>query len=271
MYAYGMHNRILRDPGAEGGGGAPAGGAAGGSAGAAAGAQGGAAGGSSGASAPEYVSRQDFESFSQRIEQSLSSFSRPEPKRDEGKSGEPKFPELADYDFKKPGEVQRYEMDKRAYFRHLDKQEDAKEREKAEGEGRRKDAMMSHFQRMRDYEKQNPGAAEALRKAGATQVLNEVKEAIYASKSSAEIVHYLAQNKDVAAELNELAETDGLDAVRFRLGEVAATIRAEQKAAKAAEEAAKDRPPRQNFRGNTGTSKANKSHEERFSRFHTAG
>lgn len=275
MYAYGMNIRILRDPGSEGGGGAaPAAGAQGG----AAGGQGGAQGGSQGGAAPEYLSKADFESFRNELTGHLSRLSRPEPSdnhrsdgEDKGRRGDPKFPEISDFDFKKPGEIQRYEDAKADYYEwRREQRAEAKQREKSEKEAPMR-AEREHFTRLKDYRKENPDYDADMSKAGNIQVLDEVKHAVYASKNSPAVVHYLAKHKDEAAELNFLAESEGLDAVRERIGEISATIRAEKQAAKANEEAAKDRPPRQNFRGNTGTAKQGKSPEERFSRFHSAG
>lgn len=272
MYTHGMNLRILRDPGSEGGGGAAPGAAAGAQGGSAAGA--GAQGGAQGGAAPEYVSKADFESFSQRMEQSLSRFSQPpsddrRSEGDKGKPGAPKFPNLSDYNFNKPGEIERYENDKEDYYDWRREQKAEEKRKTSDAESATKRNLLSHFERMREYEKANPGANAALQKAGATQVLTPVKEAVYASRDSAAIVHYLAQNKETAMELNELAETEGMDSVRYRIGEIAATIRADAKAAKANEEAAKDRPPRQNFRGNSASANRKPSLEERFSRFHS--
>jgi hypothetical protein len=275
MYAYGMKFRIQRDPGSEGGGGAaPAAGAQGG-AGAAAGGQGAGQAGQ-GAAAPEYLSKADFESFRNELTSHLSRLT-PAERREEREErgsrdkGAPKFPELSDYDFKKPGEIQRYEDAKADYYEWRREQKSAeKDRERSEKEAPQR-AAREHATRLKEYRKENPDFDADMSKAGGIHVLNEVQTAIYSSKNSPAIVHYLAKNKSEAQELNFIAESEGVDAVRERLGEIAATIRAEKQAAKAAEEAAKDRPPKLNFRGNTGTAKQGKSPEERFSRFHSAG
>lgn len=263
MYTQGMNVRILRNMGGEGGGAAaPAAAPAAGSAPAAS--------DNGGASAPQYVSKQDFDSFSsnfrRELQESLSRFNQPKPEsRGQGEPGEP---DPSKYDFTKPGELSRYNADLRKHFRHLDKQEEAAERAKSEGENRSKETLQGHRARMKDYFKDNPTAEEEIRKSGAVEVLEQVKMAVYASKNSPAIVHYLAKNKAVAQELDEILETEGIESVRERIGEIHATIKAEKQIAEATAKAAADRPPRQSFRGNSGSATKQLSAEERYARFH---
>ncbi|HEY8994267.1 MAG TPA: hypothetical protein VIM71_06385 [Lacunisphaera sp.] len=273
-----MNFRILRDPGSEGGGGAAPGGAAGaqGGTGAAAGGQGAGQAAGQGSAAPEYLSKADFESFRNELTSHLSRLSRPEPSEgrssggDKGKQGDPKFPELADFDFKKPGEIQRYEDAKADYYEWRREQKSAeRDREKSEKEAPQR-AAREHAGRLKEYRKENPDFDADMSKAGGIHVLNEVQTAIYSSKNSPAIVHYLAKNKSEAQELNFIAESEGMDAVRERLGEIAATIRAEKQLAEANAKAAKDRPPRQSMRGPVADSKNNPSKEERYRRYQDA-
>lgn len=230
------------------------------------------AGGESGAGQPQYVSKADFDALRNDFTSKISQFSRSNQSSDSSnkKPSDPSNPNIKDYDFQKdPEALDRYNRDVYKYHRHLERQEEAKEKGENEARDKARGTIQGHRQRMSEFQKANPEAAEALKKAGAVEVLDDVKFAVYASKSSAEIVHYLSQHKEVARELDEIAEVEGLDSLRYRVGEISATIKAEAKLAEAQAAAAKDRPPRQNFRGNSGSANRKPSLEERFSRFHS--
>lgn len=255
--------RVLRSPeGGEGGGAAPEQGAGGVTD---AGNQ-----QASAPQAPEYLSKADFDAFRNELTGHLSRLtpSQREERESKGdKSGAPTEPDPSKYDFTKPGELTRYNQDNYRYFRHLDRMEEAKEAEAKQAQERLQATEKGHKARLAEYRKENPSFDEDMRKAGNIQVLNEVKAAIYASKNSPAIVHYLAKNKDVAQELNEMAEMEGVEEVRYRIGEISATIKAEKLALEANAAAAADKPPRQNFRGNSGSAHRTLSAEERYARF----
>jgi hypothetical protein len=267
MYTHGMNVRILRNMGGEGGGAAPAAAApAGGEA-----PQGGAGGEGSGTPAPQYLTKADLESFSSSLRnefsQQFSRLNRPDPKPDSGKQGEPGEPDPSKYDFKQAGELSRYNADLRKYFRHLDKQDADKEAsEKAREEAPRK-AFKEHKSRLDAYKKDHPEFEEDRKKAGAIQAMPDVSAAVYASKSSPAVLHYLIKNSDVVEELNDMAHDGDTGGIRERIGEIAATVRAEEKRLEAEAKAAGDRIPRQNFRGAGASPKKAVTAAERYARF----
>jgi hypothetical protein len=270
MYTHSMNLRILRNM-AGGEGGAAAGAAAGAAQGGAG--EGAAAGGEGSQQAPQYLTKADLESFSgsfrSEIAQQLSRLNRPEPKAKAEKQGsdEPNHPDPSKYDFKgDPQALTRYNEDLRKYFRAQDKREAAAEAaEAAKAEAPRK-AFKEHKTRLDAYKKDHPEFEEDRKKAGAIQAMPEVSTAVYASKASPAILHYLIKNSDVVEELNEMAHDGDAGGIRERLGEISATIRAESKRVEAEAAAAKDRPPRQNFRGPSGPANRKASLEERFAR-----
>lgn len=266
MYSQSMI-RIYRSPeGGEGGGAGETSPAAGDASGASAGA-GAAEGGAAGGSAPSYVSKTDFDSFANEIRQNFSRFNQPKPEAAKAESGAPNEPDPSQYDFKKPGELNRYNRDVYKYHRHLERQEEAQESAKTESEASRKKNETGHLQRVSEYRKANPEYDADLKKSGNIMVLDEVKHAIYASKNSASVLHYLAKNPGSADELDLLAQTDGIDAVRERVGEMAAEMRRAKESMGNTEAAARVRPPRQNLRGGASSGNRTLSNAERFERF----
>lgn len=270
MYNSSMMHRVLRDPGSEGGGGAaPAGnGGAQGGAGASGAGDAGAQGG--GQQTPQYVSKADFDALRNEFSSQLSRFSqqaRPESRPADGKSGDPSEPDPSRYDFQKPGELSRYNADLRKYWRHLDKQESAEEARKKEAEEAPRRISQDHYKRVADYKKANPDYDTDRQKAGRIEMPPEVIQSIYGCDDSPAIQHHIFKNPDLAQELTFIAESQGMDALRYRLGKISASIEAEAKIAEANAKAASDRPPRQNFRGNSGSANRTPSMEERFARF----
>lgn len=265
MYTQGMI-RLYRSP--EGGEGGGTGDDPAGDPGAAAGA-GAAEGGAAGGSAPQYATKADLEAFASRFEQNLSRFSRPEPKSESQASpSEPKKPNVKDYDFQKdPDALERWQQDTYKWLRHQEKAQEAEERTKSEREASVKKNESGHLQRVQDYRKANPEFDADMKKAGNILVVDEVKHAIFASKNSAAVQHYLAKNPGAADDLNLLAQTEGLESVRERIGEMAADMRRAKESLNSTESAARVRPPRQNLRGGSSSGNRNLSQEERFQRF----
>jgi hypothetical protein len=263
--------RIYRSPEAGEGGGSPAGAGAEGAG--ASGAGEGAPAGNSGAATPEYLSKADFESFRSEFQQTIQRLTpaeRREQAAEGNKPGTPSKPDLNAYDFKKPGELDRYNLDNYKYLRHLDKQEEAKENEtKAAEEKTRKDKQ-GHASRTSEYAKANPSyVADIKAAAGKINVNNPVASAIYGSKNGVLAVHYMAKNPGADQELNLLADTDGPDAVRERIGEMAAEMRAQSKALESNTLAAGQRPTRFNTRGAAGGGTRSKSAADRFADFNS--
>jgi hypothetical protein len=115
-------------------------------------------------------------------------------------------------------------------------------------------------------ERAHPEYDADIKAAGIIQVLDEVKHAIYSHRSSAAIVHHLAKNKALVEELNN---AEDVQEVLFKVGEIAASIRAEEEARKKNAEAAGQRPLRFTNRSSlNGGAKSDTSKEERFQRFH---
>jgi hypothetical protein len=123
------------------------------------------------------------------------------------------------------------------------------------------------MQRVAEYKKENPAFATDMQKAGNIQVFDEVKHAIFASKNSPAILHYLFQNPGAAEDLNLLAQSEGLEAVREQIGEYADAMRQKKEQIGNAEAAARVRPPRQNIRGGSSSGDRKMSPSERYERF----
>jgi hypothetical protein len=227
---------------------------------------------SSPASTPEYVSRSDFESFRNELSGYFRESAR---NRQDNRSESPKDskpsearePNENDYDFRKVEDVRRYNKDVYSWHRHQERQEEAKTNAEKEVTERLRKTESGHRQRIAEYRKENPSFDDDLRKAGNISVHDMVKQAIYRSKSSAPLVHYLALNKGLADELNELADIGEHEDLMERVGEIVAQMKAEKSALEANSQAAKDRPPRQNFRGNSPSKDREPTLEERFNRF----
>lgn len=265
MYHHNMI-RIYRSPDAGEGGGAAAP-----EAGAAGAAAPGAAGNTSGeAAAPQYVAKADFDSFANEIRQGFSRFSRqPEPAKADGneKKGERERPDPSKYDFKNdPKALQRYEDDLDEYRYETRKKREQEESQKNERETSLKKNEQGHRQRLADYRKENPDFDADAKKAGNILVLDDVKRAIFGSKNSAAVQHYLFKNPGAAEELNLMAESEGLESVRERIGEYAYAMRQQKDKNESTERAAAVRPPRQSFRGSSANGERKLSIEERYNR-----
>lgn len=182
--------------------------------------------------------------------------------------GPAKRPSPKDYDFDKdPEALQKYE-DALDDWRDARRQEKAtKERTENEAKERTEKTQKGHQARVLDYKKENPSFDDDVKKAGPLQGEPEVTQAVFSHPNSAAIVHHIAQNKAILDELNQISLTEGRESVLYRVGEIAADIKAAKKAQEATKAAAADVPPRQNFRGNSPSKDREPTPEERFSRF----
>lgn len=266
MYNSSMH-RINRSPEAgEGGGNLPDTGAAGGG-------EGGAASGA--AATPEYVGKSDFEAFQNEFRQTIARLTPREQaaqdRKESGTPGVPSKPDMSKYDFKNdPNASDRYMSDYYKYQRHLEKTEEAKENEVKQSAEKSKKDIQGHQARTSDYAKSNPGyVADMKAAAGKINVIDPVAKAIYGSKNGHLAVHYMAKNPGADQELNLLADSDGPDAVRERIGEMAAEMRAQSKALEGNAAAAGAKPPRFSTRGSAIGGAKKPTAAERFARFNS--
>lgn len=257
---YDMHMiRIHRSPEAGEGGGLPA----------AAAPQ--AAPESAPAAAPEYLSKSDFDSFRSEITGYLQRLTPKQQAAQDAKDikeNGSKRPSPKDFDFEKdPEALQKYE-DALDDWRDARRQEKvSKEKAETEAKERSEKTQKGHQARVLEYKKENPSFDEDIKKAGPLQGEPEVTQAVFSHPNSAAIVHHIAQNKAVLDELNQLALTEGRESVLYRVGEIAADVKAAKKALESTKAAAADVPPRQNFRGNSPSKEREPSLEERFARF----
>jgi len=265
MYTHDMI-RIYRSPEASEGGGAAA--AEGGAEGAAGGE--GAAAAAGGQAQPEYLSKSDFESFRSEITghlQRLTPKQQEERREAAGESKGKERPNPKDYDFKNdPTALQRYEDDADEWRYQQRKAKEKEESTRAEREAAKQKNESGHRTRVAEYRKENPSYDQDAKNAGNIMVLDEVKHAIFGSKNSAAVQHYLFKNKDAAEELNLLMQTDGIEAVREQIGEYAASMRHQREQSTSAARAASIRPPRQNLRGGSASGERKLSIEERYAR-----
>ena len=224
------------------------------------------------APAPEYLSKSDFDSFRSEITGYLQKLTPKQQAAQDAKEakqdGPAKRPSPKDYDFDKdPEALQKYE-DALDDWRDARRQEKAtKERTENEAKERTEKTQKGHQARVLDYKKENPSFDDDVKKAGPLQGEPEVTQAVFSHPNSAAIVHHIAQNKAILDELNQISLTEGRESVLYRVGEIAADIKAAKKAQEATKAAAADVPPRQNFRGNSPSKDREPTPEERFSRF----
>jgi hypothetical protein len=222
------------------------------------------------AAAPEYISKSDFESFRNEITGHISRLTPKEQAREESKvdSGDPREPDASKYDFSKPGELSRYNRDNYKWLRSQDRAEEAKESEARQAEEKSKKDIQGHQARTIEYTKTNPSyAADMKAAAGRINVIDAVAKAVYGSRNGHLAVHYMAKNPGSDQELNLLADSDGPDAVRERIGEMAAEMRAEAKALEGNTLAASQKPPRFSTRGTVTGAAKKPTAAERFARF----
>ena len=261
---YDMHmNRIHRSPDAgEGGGSAPempAGGENGGST-------------PSAPEAPQYVSKSDFDSFANEFRQGMSRFQQPrtEPKS-EGKDAGPKSrPKVSDYDMQKdPNAWDKYQDDMEDWRESQREIKRTAQQTEAEAKARSEKTLSGHKARVIEYAKENPSFYDDVRKAGSIQAEPEVTNAVFAHRESPAIVHHLIQNRALVDELSQLQYTEGSHAVHQRVGEIAAEIRAAKKIQAGNINAAKDIPPKQNFRGQSPSKDREPTAAERYQRHHS--
>jgi len=220
---------------------------------------------------PEYLTKADFQAFQQEITQSLSRRSEPAAQPDKSSQPHaPREPNPADYDFKKPADLARYNRDNHRWNSHLDEQERAPIKAKEEADRKLQETVRGHSQRLADYTKENPTAAAEIKAAKIPGVTDPVKEAVFSSRNSHLAIHYLAKHPEEANELNLLADVEGKEAVRERVGEMVALMKAEQKQAESVTVAAGQRPPRMNLKGGMTAATKVPTKAELFERFHAS-
>jgi len=235
------------DPGA--GGGAPAGGEGGAGA------------------APQYTLKSDFDSFASRMEQSFSRFQPREEKPVAKAEDGPAFPKISDrkYDWQKDpdGANEQYQRDVWAYRKGLDDKEAG---EKSAKELTAK-TTNGHNARVMEFLKANPDADQKF-KNGNLGLLPEVRTAIMRHGKSAEVTNYLLDNPKIANELNFLMDSEDIDAVKYRIGEISASIRVESDTLKANTKAAGTKLVGFNNRGSSnGGTKGEPTMAERVKRY----
>lgn len=227
------------------------------------------------ATAPEYVGKSDFEAFQNEFRQTIARLTPQQQaaqdrKEANGTPGAPSKPDASKYDFKNPAELDRYNHDNYKYHRYLDRQEEAKETEAKQTAEKSKKDIQGHQARTSEYAKSNPGyVADIKAAAGKINVIDPVAKAIYGSKNGHLAVHYMAKNPGADQELNLLADSDGPDAVRERIGEMAAEMRAQAKALEGNAAAAGAKPPRFNTRGAATGGTHKPTAAERYNRFNS--
>lgn len=261
MYTSNM-NRIHRSPEAgEGGGNAPN---------PPAGGDGGSANPS--AAEPAWDARAAHESLANEMRQGFSRFNQPqrqEPPKGEGEKGPKSRPKVSDYDMSK---------DPNAWDKYQDDMEDWRESQReikrtaAQAESTAKErgekTLRGHQARVLEYKKENPSFDEDVRKAG-LQAEKEVSGAIFAHKESPAVIHHMASNPALLDELNQMALSGDADSIPYRVGEIAGEIRAAKKLQDANKNAAGDRPPRQNFRGNSAPKDREPTAAERYKKYNS--
>jgi hypothetical protein len=261
------HNmRLYLSPDADGGGGNQGGaGDAGAPAGAPAGGDGGAG------SAPQWVSKADFDTFASRLEERFSQVPARNAEPAANKPGEPTEPDPSKYNFgQDPTALSRYNKDLRTYFRHLDKQDAEREKaDKAPIESAQK-ADREHRGRLGEYKKTHPEFASDLQKNGIPPLVGTVQDIIKRHSKSAEITHELIKDRSLADDLNSVADSGDEDAIKFRIGEIVAEIRQKAKALEANTVAAGQRPIPFSNRGSSQGGKAELSAAERVKRYKAA-
>ena len=229
--------------------------------------------GESAAQAPDYVRSQDFNAFAERMEANFAKLTPAQQAAQEVKPSAPSQPDLNDtkkYDFKNdPNAAARYQQDFYKFMRSIEKTEEAAEKAKSDAAEKLQSNEKGHNARFADYTKSNPEfAADLKAAAGKINVTEPVKLAIYGSKNGPLAIHYMAKNAGAAQELNVLADSEGPEAVRERIGEMAAEMRKVSKETEAVALAAGQKPPRQNLKANAGSSDRSPSPEERYARHH---
>jgi hypothetical protein len=216
---------------------------------------------------PQYVDRAAFDTFAQEMRTNFQRMPQPQAQAQQ-EQAEPTRPDAKKYNFDRDEDIEKYQRDMYRWNKH----QDAKDDEKTNSEKSQRETAITQYRghqtRVAEYKKEHPDFETDLKSAvGKLNVLAPVERAVYASKNSALVLHYLAKNPGDVDDLNLLAETDGLEAVRERLGEMAAYMKTSQKEATGNERAAGARPLRTNLRGNATTSQRQPTMEERYKRF----
>lgn len=220
--------------------------------------------------APEYLSKSDFEAFQSEFRNTIQRLTPKEQAKEDAKAA-PTEPDSLDPKYNKfatKEDLARYNRDNYQYHRSLDRAEEAKANEGKQSEEREKANARGHQARVNDYAKENPAFSSDMKAAaGKINVTDPVAKTIYGSKNGHLAVHYMAKNPGADQELNLLADSDGPEAVREKIGEFAAEMRAQVKQAEETSKAAGIRPPRQSFRGGASTTSRTLSEADRFERF----
>lgn len=254
-------NRLNRSPEAGEGGGISATPSAG---------EGASAGSGAASDTPQYVSRADFDALHSKFE-ALTRQPRQQEReapKSEGNNAPKSRPNPKDYKFDTdPDALSKYEdamedwRDEQRTARQTKAQAERETKERTEKTER------GHNARAAEYAKANPSFMEDVRKAGAVNTRPEITQSIFSHKESPAIVHHLVNNREAIADLESVFYTDGVEAMHQRVGEIAAEIRAARKVQESNINAAKDVPPRQNFRGAAPSKERTKTADERFSDF----
>lgn len=225
------------------------------------------------ASTPEYVSKSDFERFANDFgsfrSQMESQYRRQaEPQKGEAKTETPMRPALKDFDFQKgEAEVQKYEDAMEAWRESVREAKRAEKDSARQSEEKAQKNAQGHNTRMAEYFKENPAARSDIEK-GRIRVLDPVRDAVYASRNGHLVVHYMAQNPGTDQELNMLAETEGPEAVRERIGEIVADMKRSAKEQEGNIVAAGQRPLRDRIRpGGQNKSEESQDYSKIFKKF----
>lgn len=220
--------------------------------------------------APQYVAKADFDSFRSELAQQFSRLTPQERREERNVSREtesPKEPNPKDYKFDQPGELTRYNRDNYKWLRSEERAGEEKESATRQSQEQIRTNERSHNSRVAEYRKEHPEFDADMKTAGPIQVFDQVKHAIFRSKSSDLILHYLAKNPGTDQELNILLESEGPESVLERLGEIKREMRADTVEKNATVKAASQRPLRVNTRGTSTDVPHKQDYAKRFESF----
>jgi hypothetical protein len=224
--------------------------------------------------APQYVGKAEFDSFRSELSQQFARLT-PQERREENRNvsretESPKEPNPKDYKFDQPGELTRYNRDNYKWLRSEERAVEDKENSTRQGQEQLRTNERAHNTRVMDYRKEHPEFDEDMKTAGPIQVLDQVKAAIFRSKASHEILHYMAKNRGTDQELNMLLESEGPEAMLERLGEIRASVKHESTVATANTTAAKAKPLRVNVNRSASTDGGKKDYTKIFDTYSKA-
>lgn len=219
---------------------------------------------------PSYVDADTFNRFREEISGHFKSLaeSKTTPEKDTSTNTEISKPSLDKYDFKNdPSALEKFQGDWFRYYRHLEKAEEEKSSSQKREAESIKSLQTTHFNRVKDYRKENPEFDADIKKYGSFELYDKNVQAVYRFKNSAEIVHHLIKNREEAKELDTILASEGIEAVYSRLGEISAQIQASKSAAEGNFKSAAARPPRMNLRSTGSPGGRNLTLQQRFERF----